>query len=91
MKPTEFSSNFFRLDKVLYYDNEFAIAHGEWISDKEIVLAVRWNNYPKNQWLKIPVNITKVFLLSLINSDLIDKDIYCYILDELKKINMSKL
>jgi hypothetical protein len=79
MNPEKVNPHNFRQKKILFNDNEFSIAIGDWISENQTpqeCLGMRWNGdlensagYPKTfghpVWFIIPQNLTACFTKAL--------------------------
>lgn len=79
MKPEKVNPNNFKVDKVIYDDEEFSIALGKW-ADNTKVIGMRWNGdedeslgYPnafgKPMWFVVPTPLAKEFIKTLLGNE----------------------
>ncbi len=78
MKPKNVNPDNFNVRHIVYNDDDFAIAYGEW-DDGKMVLGMRWNGkegkngYPNDRhgkpiWFRVSTELTDIFLQSLLSS-----------------------
>ena len=78
MKPENVNPGNFKVEKILFNNNEFSIAYGMWNNESE-KLGMRWNGssdndpgYPKvfrnPMWFMVDEGLTIPFLKSIISS-----------------------
>ncbi|BAO55013.1 hypothetical protein [Nonlabens marinus] len=91
-------SQSFNLDKVIYNDDDFAIAVGVRSGEDKICLAMRWNGDENGAgfpfagkhplWLSLPSDLTQTFLLGLLQKQSLTEDSYLSILDYLRGVEI---
>ncbi|MBX3164544.1 MAG: hypothetical protein KF900_08685 [Bacteroidetes bacterium] len=80
MKPEEVNPSNFEVEKIIYDDDEFSIAYGQWHKAEQGSrhLAVRWNgegeekgfptSFGRPVWCLISSDLTDIFLTALLSS-----------------------
>jgi hypothetical protein len=95
-KPESVNPEKFKVIRILFNHNDFAVSYGTWTPNKAKVIAMRYNDgddgagYPKvfghPQWFIVSEDISKNILTGLLNNPLLTTDEYLHILEVLKTI-----
>lgn len=81
MHPENVNPKNFNVDRIIYNENGFSVAIGEWQDDETIRFAMRWNGnddsedvgYPKvfnnPMWFQLPENVSGIIAAIIQNCD----------------------
>jgi len=81
-KPEDVNPGNFKVNKIIYQDQHFAIAEGIWVDDQTQRWGMRWNGNPNGpndvgypsvfrnpMWFQLPEDFKTVLLKALLNSE----------------------
>jgi len=95
MDPKKVNPSNFKVDKIIYNDDEFSIAFGTSANNSKII-GMRWNgdddenigfpnSYNKPMWFVIPSDLAKNFITTLTDNKFTDKELLQKTISELDK------